>query len=246
MTKASPISMAVNKKNETNNPFCPVPGCKTKERHRDDPLIKALLTAFSDPARHAMWVLSAITELARSINHDFAAGRIFAAMSRSRQPEELYFRSLYAIFLASPDELAHIVSGKTPNSFSRYYREVNKAILEGRGALEKIQPGRSFGSFTAMETINNHAHVSYPALGETIGLVRQPEYLTGVPEKLLKHHFTYVIYLDHAQKLFEAGRDKKTVMQALINMHRPMSYYAEKAKNDSEQLPTPPENRPKA
>lgn len=213
----------MSKKNGTNNYFCCVPACKTKERHTDDPIIKALLTEFSDPARHAMWVHSAITELARSINGDFAAGRVFAAMSRSRQPEELYFRALYAIFLALPDELAHIVSGKTPNSFSRYYREVNKVILEGRGELEKIQSGRSFGSFTAMETINNHAHVSYPALGETIGLVRNPEYLAGVPEKLLKHHFTYVAYLDHAQKLFEAGRDKKTVMQAVVNIHRPMA-----------------------
>jgi hypothetical protein len=229
----------MSQRKPTNNPFCSVPLCRTKERHTDDPIIKALLTEFSDPARHTMWVLSAITELARSINDDFAAGRVFAAMSRSRQPEELYFRSLYAIFLASPDELAHIVSGKTPNSFSGYYREVNRVILEGRGELEKVQPGRSFGSFTAMETINNHAHVSYPALGETIGIVRNPEYLAGVPDKLLKHHFTYVTYLDHARKLFEAGRDRKTVMQALVNMHRPMSYYVEKAKAATEQSSPP-------
>lgn len=230
----------MNRKKPTNNPFCCVPGCRTKERHTDDPIIKALLTEFSDPARHAMWVLGAITELARSINDDFAAGRVFAAMSRSRQPEELYFRSLYAIFLASPGELAHIVSGKTPNSLVGYYREVNRAILEGRGELEKIQAGRSFGSFTAMETINNHAHVSYPALGETIGIVRNPEYLTGVPEKLLKHHFTYVTYLDHARKLFEAGRDKKTVMEALIYMHRPMSYHGQKAEAGPAGRPAPP------
>ncbi len=67
---------------------------------------------------------------------DLAAGRNFALLTRSRQPEELYIRALYALFIASPEELAHIMSDETPNSFSLMYRAVNGLVFEGRGILE--------------------------------------------------------------------------------------------------------------
>lgn len=78
---------------------------------------------------------------------DLAAGRNFALITRSRQQEELYNRALYALFTATPEEVAHIMSDWTPNSFSLMYRAVNKLVFEGRGILEVPQPDLTHGLF---------------------------------------------------------------------------------------------------
>ena len=87
------------------NLHCAVPGCRTKAPHLDDPTVKGLVHNFSDPAKVALWTMASIAELGNSIATDLAAGRNFALITRSRQPEELYIRALYAIFIATPDEL---------------------------------------------------------------------------------------------------------------------------------------------
>ncbi len=213
------------------NPHCPVPGCKAKAPHLDDPIVAGLVHNFSDPAKVALWTLASIAELGNSMAVDLAAGRNFALITRSRQQEELYIRALYALFIASPEELAHIMSDYTPNSFSLMYRAVNRLVFEGRGILEVSHPGLTHGSFTAMDTINRGAHASFSTMMMVISLAHYPEYLeTYTSGRYFSHISVYCSYLNHIQKLFEAGRDKATVLGALINMHRPKTFWEAQAK----------------
>jgi hypothetical protein len=45
----------------------------------------------------------------------------------------------------------------------------------------------------------------------------------------LKHVRTYIDRIDHMRKLFEAGRDKHTVRQCIINMHTPFEEWQKRA-----------------
>ena len=164
-------------KNKPPNPNCPVAGCRTKAPHADDPIVKGLIHNFSDPTKVAHWTLIAIAELGKSMAADLHAGRTFALLSRHRQQEELYIRALYVLFIATPEELAHIVSDMTPNSFSAMYRAVNELVFGGRGLLDVQQSGKSHGTFTAMNPINSGAHASFSTMMMVVGLVQNPAYL---------------------------------------------------------------------
>src|ERR1700684_1170433 len=88
---------------------CPVLGCKTKIPHESDPTVKAFMSLSS--AEVLDWTKRCIVELTQSVTDDVNAGRIFAYLTRWRDPEELYARALYAIFVAPIDHLPHIYSG---------------------------------------------------------------------------------------------------------------------------------------
>src|SRR5271166_2717707 len=118
------------------NPNCPVPGCKATVPHLNDPIIQGLVREFGDPEKACRWTCFAIAELGKSIRADMDAERWLAVITRSRQIEELYIRTLYTVFFASPAEIAHVMSDDTPNSFTERYRKVNEIIFEGRGTLE--------------------------------------------------------------------------------------------------------------
>jgi hypothetical protein len=45
---------------------------------------------------------------------DLAADRRFGLLTRSRQQEELYIRALYAMFIATPDEVTHTAGFLSP------------------------------------------------------------------------------------------------------------------------------------
>src|SRR6266852_6765231 len=129
------------RKKKKINPHCPVLGCKTKRPHMDDSIVQGVSHEFSDPKKLAMWFKVGISDLRASMQRDLEEGRIFAYLARWRQPEELYCRALYVLFIAKPDELPHLFSGEMPNSFREIYRAVNQEIFEGRGILESPQPG---------------------------------------------------------------------------------------------------------
>jgi hypothetical protein len=131
-------------------------------------------------------------------------------------------RALYAIFIATPGELVHILSDHWPNSFADMYRKVNEVVLEGRGLLEVEQPGLNSGAFTPMDTINQRAHASLSTMMIVIGFARHPEYLEPYTSgRYFKHVETYYRNLDQVRSLFAAGRDKAIVLRVLINMGRP-------------------------
>jgi hypothetical protein len=212
------------------NPHCPVPGCKAKAPHLSDPVVAGLIHNFSDLGRVAGWTCASIAELGKSMADDIAAGRHFALITRTRQQEELYIRALYAMFIADSGEVAHIMSDATPNSFSEMYRKVNKLIFGGKGILEVSQPGLTSGTFTAMGTINSGAHASFSAMLMVIGLVKNPRRLAAFTDgKYFDHISVYCSYLDHARKLFAAGKDKAAVLAEIVELHRPQNLAASMA-----------------
>lgn len=209
------------KKNKPKvNPHCPVMGCKTDKPHADDPIVKGFLQEFTPHERLATWVLAAMAELGESICRDIKEKKLFAFQCRLRQPEELYIRALYALFIADDKELPHILSGATPNSLSGLYKRVNEVVFQGKGMLEVEHAGLNYGQFTAMETLHFGAHVSFPAISMAIGIARYPEYLPkNYEEKYDKHLKTYCAFLNYIREMFKVGKEKKDILADLIKMH---------------------------
>lgn len=206
------------------NPHCPVRGCRTTKPHADDPVVKALILAFAPPDLMTLWVRAAMGELRESICRDLAAKKVFAWHSRLRQPEELYIRTLYALFVASEAELHHILSGDMPNGLSRLYEGVNKLVFEGRGLLQVSLPASGAETFKPVDTLNDGAHASFRAFLTCIGFARNPGHLPS-PEKYCDHLAKYCAYLDYMHGMFKAGRQKADVLAGLQNMHRPASHW---------------------
>jgi hypothetical protein len=210
------------------NPHCPVSGCKTTKPHADDLIAKGLIDEFSPPEKMTFWVLTAMAELGQSIARDYEEKKYFAWHARLRQPEEMYVRTLYALFIASEKELHHILSGDMPNSFSHYYKEVNGVVFEGRGLLLSKQPGLTYGTFKPMETLHDGAHVSFRAMLTCIDFAKHPEQLPSA-EAYRKHLVAYCKYLDYMHNMFKAGKEKKHVLDGVKNLHRPTSHWQAKA-----------------
>jgi hypothetical protein len=219
----------VEQKKKVINPHCPVPRCRTKHPHIDDPLVKALVDRFAAPDKMNGWVLAGMVDLRDSAREDVAANRLFSWYSRMRQPEELYFRTLYVLFIASDAEIPHVLSGDTPNSFFDLYGKVNKVILEGRGELTEKKPGLNFGEFSMIDNMNDAAHVGFPALQMVVNLVQNPQYMPNV-QGYLQHLETYCARLNYMRQMFEGGRSKEEVLRGVMNMHRPASHWEQKSK----------------
>jgi hypothetical protein len=220
----------VKKKKKKLNPNCSVSGCNAKAPHTNDPIIKALVQNMADPAKVAQWTLGAIAELGKSMAADLAADRRFALLTRSRQQEELYIRALYAMFIATPDEVVHIMSDALPNGFSAMYKKVNQSIFGGKGLLDVVHPGLTFGTFSAMAQINSAAHVSFSTMMQVIVLGPDAEYLKPFKNgEYFDHISVYCSYLDNIQKLFKAGKTKTEVLTQLIDWHLPKNLQAAQA-----------------
>src|SRR6185437_10530244 len=131
---------------------CPVPGCKTKQPHLSSPTTAGIHHAFAKPEQLAEWVKLCIVELVQSVIDDVNQRRFFAYLTRWRQPEEMYHRALYMLFVADKTEIPHIASGETPNSLAAMYRQVNRVVCDGKGTLEEKQMGMNGEEFTAMNT----------------------------------------------------------------------------------------------
>jgi hypothetical protein len=165
-----------------------------------------------------------MAELNESICRDLMDGKAFAWHSRLRQPEELYIRTLYALFIATEKELHHILSGDPPNGLAHLYEEVNKVVFQGRGLLQVSQPGLKSGTHTPMDTLNDGAHASFRALFVSLGFARGLQALPS-PEIYCKHLATYCKYLDYMHGMFKAGKGKKDVLDGVISLHRPASHW---------------------
>ena len=163
-----------------------------------------------------------MAQLAQSISRDIAGKKIFAWYSRLRQPEELYIRVLYALFVASDAELPHVLSGDPPNGLSSMYAKVNEVVFGGRGALDVVRPGLLSGSFKAMDMLNMGAHTSFAAFATWRGLLRHPEGLRpDFPEAYAQHLAAYCARLNYMYEMFKAGKSKDDVLAGVIQLHRP-------------------------
>ncbi len=163
----------------------------------------------------------AMMDLRESIIADIHAERHFAWQTRVRQVEEIYFKALYCLFIATEDELPHVFSGAMPNGLIPIYRKVNKLVLEGRGKWEGSQPKDSLGIMTPVTILHSSGHASYNAMFTAMTYAIHPDSRRRVGRKFIKHLNVYCDRLEHMHKLFKAGRDKQTVLSAIISMHRP-------------------------
>ena len=211
------------------NLHCPVQGCKAKQPHTCDFLVKALVHRFSAPDKCLNWVLAGMAELRDSVTDDVRNNRLFGWITRMRQTEDLYFRTLYVLFLASDAEVPHVLSGDLPNSFSHIYGRVNEVMLEGRGEMTEAKPGLVSGEFRMIDALNDGAHAGFGAMQMIVMIAQNPEHTPDFAA-YLKHLEIYCTRLEYMRRMFEGGKDKRTVMDALINLHMPKEYRDAKAK----------------
>jgi hypothetical protein len=131
------------------------------------------------------------------------------------------------MFIATPDEVVHIMSDALPNGFSAMYKKVNQSIFGGKGLLDVVHPGLTFGTFSAMAQINSAAHVSFSTMMQVIVLGPDAEYLKPFKNgEYFDHISVYCSYLDNIQKLFKAGKTKTEVLTQLIDWHLPKNLQA--------------------
>jgi hypothetical protein len=224
--------------NQLAAPACPVPRCGTKTPHTDNVTVQAFMR--QGPADVIDWTKRCIVELIQSVIDDVNKRRIFAYLTRWRDPEELYTRVLYAMFVAPAEHLPHIFSGDMPNGFAAMWKKVNEIVFEGNGMLFKEQVGLNGEIFTPMDTLNQGAHNSFSTMLTTISVVRSnPEEWQPRIKKHVQHWQKYVEYLNHIELLFRAGRRKEDVLQAIINMHRSIKRWEEVAREQAKN-PIPP------
>ena len=226
------------KQNQPTTSVCPVPRCGTKTPHTNNPTVQAFIR--QNPAEVIDWTKRCIVELIQSVIDDVNKGRIFAYLTRWRDPEELYTRVLYAMFVAPADHLPHIFSGDMPNGFAAMWKKVNAIVFEGNGTLFKEQVGLNGEVFTPMDTLNQSAHNSFSTMLTTISVVRSnaQEWQPRI-KKHVEHWQKSVEYLNHIEQLFRAGRRKEDVLQAIINMHRSIKRWEEVAREQAKN-PIPP------
>jgi hypothetical protein len=206
-------------KKQKRNPHCPVPGCKTKQPHLASTTTQGLHQTFSGPAMLALWVKSCIVELIQSVTDDVKKGRFFAYLTRWRQPEEMYYRALYMLFIADKAAIPHIFSGEVPNSFLGMWKSVNQVVFEGKGNLDRPQSGLSGQEFTAMNTLNDSAHASFATIVTCIGIQRNPG-RASIVQKHLEHWKTLCNYLDYIENMFRGGRTQSEVLAGVKNLHK--------------------------
>jgi hypothetical protein len=223
-TYADIMGLVHMSKKEQPNLHCPVAGCRTKQPHLDDPIVQGLMREFAPAEKMTRWTLAAMLELRDSICRDLRENKLFAFHTRIRQPEEIYIRTLYTLFVATEPELPHILSGATPNGMAGLYREVNRVVFEGRGLLLEKRAGRQGGTFAPIDTLHDGAHASYRSFLTCIGWSLSPQDVPK-PEVYCKHLDTYCGYLNYMNGMFKAGKEKEHVLVGVKRMHRPASYW---------------------
>ncbi len=210
------------------NPHCSVPGCKTKQPHLASLTTQGLHQTFSDPAKLAQWVKLCIVELIQSTIDDINKVRYFGYLTRWRQPEEMYHRALYILFVAEKASIPHIVSGELPNSFSAMWKKVNQVVFGGKGKLDKLRSGLNGEEFTAMNTLNNSAHASLATIVTCIGILRNPDRASMVT-KHLEHWKMLCNHLDYIETMFREGKSESEVLAGFKNLQKhPSAWHPDK------------------
>lgn len=200
------------KSKKKKNPNCPVPGCKTTKPHLSSPTTAGLHDTFSTAERVASWTKMCIAELINSVIEDVNKGRFFAYLTRWRQPDEMYYRALYIVFVADKAAIPHIVSGEMPNSFSTMQKAVNQRVFDGKRTLDGPLSGLNGEQFTVFDTLNNSAHASFATIVTCIECARKPEFRAPVINKHLEYWKTLCDSLNHIENLFKAGRSREDAL----------------------------------
>lgn len=202
-----------NKKKPKKNPHCPVQGCKTKQPHLSSATTAGVHHAFAKPEQLALWSKGCLVEFVQSVIDDVNNHRYFAYLTRWRQPEELYHRALYVLFVADAAEIPHIASGDLPNSFSAMWKAVNRVVYDSKGSLDQKQMGLNGEEFTVMDTLNSSAHASFAAVVTCIDLSKNREKWKPLIEKHIAYWKSLCDNLDHIEKGFKSGKSRADVLK---------------------------------
>jgi len=160
-----------------------------------------------------------IAELVNSVVDDVNKGRFFAYLTRWRQPDEMYYRALYVMFVADKDAIPHVVSGEMPNSFSAMQKAVNQTVFDGKRILDKPQSGLTGEQFTVFDTLNDSAHASFATIVTCIEFARKPEFRAPIIDNHLKYWKTLCDNLDEIEKMFKAGESREEVLTEFKKRH---------------------------
>ena len=200
------------------NPFCPVPGCRTKEPHEDDSFVKGFLKLKTDkPAQLAQMDFTGLADIRKSIKQDIQHKRTFAWITLMRQIHELYTRAVYLLLFARDEEAPHLLSEQTPNTLHPLSVIVQKALVDKPEDFTKKIPGKLSGEFSLNEVINQSAHVSFKSLMMALGTDKNTagklhEKIFGIAEAHLKS-------LGQIKKMFDEGKDRAAIIASLKSKH---------------------------
>jgi hypothetical protein len=154
-----------------------------------------------------------IVEIVQSVEDDVKAHRYFAYVTRFRQPEEMYHRALYVLFVAKPSEIPHIMSNEMPNSFSAMWGAVNNTIYAGKGTLNRKLTGLAGEVFTPMDTLNSGAHASFGAVVTVIDVSKNRAKWAPIIAKHIGYWKLLAVNLSWIEKRFKAGDSANDVLK---------------------------------
>ena len=121
------VNMAKQKK-PMAAPVCLVEHCRATRPHTDDPRVRELHRRYTETDNLIGWVRQSLIQIHDSMVDDYNHGRLFAWTTQIRHVEELYYRTLYVVFLIPQEQVPHWLSGEPPNSINRMYKDVNEKI----------------------------------------------------------------------------------------------------------------------
>jgi hypothetical protein len=217
--------MTQQKRGQRINPHCPVNGCRTKKPHRQDRHVEALMRLVELPHLMCGYVMDGLAQLGNSAGNDLANLNALGFLTRQRQIQELYLRTLYLVLLADPAEQIHMVSGDLPNGLGRYYRKVNEIIYHNQTDWEEVTPGMNGDTFTIMETLHDGAHVSFRSLVMARGYYDQE--LAMTPERFADYIKKMIAKLTYMHGMFKAEKPREHVLDGMQAMYQPPSYWEE-------------------
>jgi hypothetical protein len=213
--------MDLPKKNTSINHFCPVAGCRTKAPHTDDKAVAALLQIANRPAVLSGWATDGLKELRDSICNDVENQRWFAAVTRLRQVDEIYVRTIYGLLLVEEDRLPHFLSEKPPNGYSALYDRVAADVYGKTGTLRDRRPGLYSGDFSAMDMLNHTAHVSFLSLTTARGIHNDPRQIDW--QGYIKAIGARIDRLNTLTEMFSAGSSKAEVLSTLRSQYKELA-----------------------
>jgi hypothetical protein len=196
------------------NPDCPVPHCKGRTPHENNPTVVHLVAMWKEPALLAAYAFTGLSSLKNSIERDIEKDDVVAWLTRSRQVEELYVRAIYALFIATEDEIPHFFSEEQPNSLAYIYKQVNDVAFAGKGRLHVTSDDPDLQDVTVLNLFNQIAHLSFASLLLAGEFYKHPE-RTGSAAAFAEGAKMYSYFLQKITNDFTIGKTRDAILREL-------------------------------
>jgi hypothetical protein len=207
------------KRKRKRNPHCPVPNCRGRAPHEDDPAVVHLMEMVKyRPAILAGYAFTGLNALKNSIIRDIENDDIIAWITRSRQVEELYVSSIYALLVANEDEIPHFFSEVFPNGLGLAYKQVNELAFAGKGQLHMTSEDPDLREMRILDLFNQTAHVSFLSLLLAGKFYQFPE-RTSTAAAFVERVKTYCDHLLHITQDFAAGKSRDEILRTLRSQY---------------------------